>query len=320
MRRKTIGLFYFLILVGLPGYVFAQNQPLYEQYHFNQLVINPAYAGSKNAFETNFFVHRHSVNFTGAPSTESFTAHLPVANDKVGLGVKFYHDKIGVTNASSFALDYAYRIHLNSNIVAAIGLEASVSTFSIDYTELDAFNDGDPAFDGKVDSYIKPNFGAGIYLHSDKFYFGFSSPTLLANSDGSTTANDSTYDDAFDNTANIYGSAGALIKVTDNFAFKPDMLFKKGENIPSQLDININLIFNNAFLIGTGYRTNSSFNFVAQYMFTSDNILQKHEAGLGYSYNTTFGNDAAFLSPSHEVFLVYRFHKNNTNIKNPRFF
>ena len=318
MKRKT--LLYFLMFIAVPEYVFAQNLPLYEQYHFNQLVFNPAYAGSKGAFETNFFVHRQAVNITGAPSTESFSAHLPVANDKVGLGIKFYHDKIGVTNSSSVGLDYAYRAHLNTKFVVAVGLEASFTNYSINYRELDAFNDGDPAFDGKVDSYIKPNFGAGVYLHSDHFYIGLSSPTLLNSNDESATASDSTYDDAFDQTSNIFGTIGALIELTDNFSVKPDALIKMGENIPSQLDINLNFIFYNSLMLGAGYRTNNSFNIVAQYMFSSDNILQKHDAGLGYSYTTLSTEDVAFLSPTHEVFLIYRFHKNNTNIKNPRFF
>ena len=318
MKKTT--LLYFLLFVGLPGYIFGQNLPLYEQYHFNQLVFNPAYAGSKGAFETNFFVHRHSVNISGAPSTESFTAHLPLANDKVGLGVKFYHDRIGVTNSSSIGLDYAYRAHLNSKLTLAVGLEASLTNHSINYQELDAFNDGDPAFDGKFDNYIKPNFGAGVYLHNDKFYVGFSSPTLLTSNDESATASDSTYDDAFDQTSNLFATIGTLIKLTDNFSVKPDALFKKGENIPSQIDINLNFIFYNTFLVGGGYRTNNSFNFIAQYMFSADNILQKHDAGLGYSYNTLSTEDVAFLSPTHEVFFIYRFHKNNTNIKNPRFF
>ncbi|MBK7035546.1 MAG: type IX secretion system membrane protein PorP/SprF [Bacteroidetes bacterium] len=103
---------------------------------------------------------------------------------------------------------------------------ASLINYSINYQELDAFNDGDPAFDGKVDTYIKPNFGAGVYLHSDKFYLGFSSPTLLTSNDESATASDSTYDDAFDQTSNIFATAGVLIKITDNFSVKPDALLK----------------------------------------------------------------------------------------------
>ena len=63
---------------------FAQLQPLFDQYHFNQLVFNPAYAGSKGMLETNFFLHRHAVNIEGAPGSESFTAHTPLANDKIG--------------------------------------------------------------------------------------------------------------------------------------------------------------------------------------------------------------------------------------------
>ncbi len=318
--RKSLTLFAILMSTVLSRSVFAQNLPLYDQYHFNQLIFNPAYAGSKNAFETNIFVHQHTSNMLGAPTTQSFTAHLPVSNDKVGLGVKIYHDKIGATNATAFAFDYAYRAHLNTKFVVAIGLEASLTNYSINYAELDAFKDGDPAFGGKVDSYIKPNFGAGIYLHSNNFYLGVSTPTILTDKNVSTSDVGKEYDDIFNQTTNTYATIGVLLKITDNFSIKPDAMLKIGNNIPSQADVNMNLILYNTLLVGGGYRTNNSFSFVAEYMFTSTDILQNQDAGLGYSYNSVLGNDAAFFGPSHEVFLVYRFHKNKTNIKNPRFF
>lgn len=298
----------------------AQTQPLYNQYQFNQLAINPAYAGSKNALETSFFLHRQTVKINGAPSTESFTIHAPIASDKVGLGLKVFHDKYGVTNTTYIGVDYAYRIHINSNLAASFGLEASIANYSINYFELDAFNAGDPAFTETAESYFSPNFGAGAYLHSDKFYCGISSISLLGFDDVKSTAKDSVYDETFEQTKHIYATAGAMLEVTDNFSVMPDFLLKVANFAPAQLDINLSFIFYNSLLVGGGYRTNKSFTFVAEYMIDIENTLFSHEAGIGYSFNSTTGFESSFLGPSHEIFIVYRFNKYNTSIKNPRFF
>lgn len=317
MKKITTLLF---VVSMLLSNIYGQLQPLYDQYHFNQLVFNPGYAGSKGMLETNFFLHRQSVNFEGAPGSESFTIHSPLANDKIGLGLKFFHDKLGVTNTNFLAVDYAYRMHINSNLTASIGIEASIANYTVNYSDLDAFNDGDPTFTGATDNYWSPNAGVGLYLHSDSYYLGVSTVSLLGGSDDDQQAEGDPYDDYFDETRTIFATLGTLITVNKNFAIKPDAMFKMAESLPSQLDVNLNFIFNNMFLIGGGYRTNGSYSVAAQYLFSTDNNITAHEAGFGYSYSAALSDDAVFLSPSHEVFFVYRFNKHNNNIKNPRFF
>ena len=172
MRKNLL---YILLLITnflITSVLFAQDQPVYNQYQYNQLVFNPAYAGSRNALETSFFLHRQSVSIPGAPSTESFTVHSPLASDKVGLGLKIFHDNIGVTNTTFFGLDYAYRAHVSANLVAAFGLEASISNFSVNYSLLDGYNSGDPTFTTNIEDFWKPNFSAGLYLQSENYYFG----------------------------------------------------------------------------------------------------------------------------------------------------
>lgn len=321
MKKLTTTLL--LVAGGLLSNVYGQLQPLYDQYHFNQLVFNPGYAGSKGMLETNFFLHRHAVNFEGAPGSESFTVHTPLANDKIGIGVKFFHDKLGVTNTNFLGIDYAYRMHINSNLTASIGIEASIANYTVNYSDLDAYQDGDPTFTGASDTYWAPNAGVGLYLHSDSYYLGVSTVNLLGASDDDTQSESEPYDDHFDQVRTIYATLGTLITVNENFAIKPDAMVKMAESLPSQLDVNMNFIFNNMFLVGGGYRTNGSFgsySVAAQYLFSTDNNITAHEAGFGYSYSAALTDDAVFLSPSHEVFLVYRFNKHNNKIKNPRFF
>ena len=62
---------------------FAQQDPQYSQYMFNQLSINPAYAGSKEAISSSIFLRRQWVGVDGGPATGSLTVHGPMAKKKV---------------------------------------------------------------------------------------------------------------------------------------------------------------------------------------------------------------------------------------------
>jgi len=318
--RRTAHSILVLAACFVSGVLHAQLPPMYEQYHLNQLAFNPAYAGSMGVLEANFFFHRNAVNFgNGSPGTEAFSVHTPLANDRVGLGAKFYHDEIGVTSSTHFGIDYAYRIHISDNLTAAIGIEASITNVSVALNELDAYNGGDPAFMDELESYLLPDAGAGVYLHSDKYYIGLSSISLFAFS-GATTTEKISDDVQFDRVNTFYGTAGTLIPTGEKLALNPNLLIKMAEGLPTQIDAGLNIIWNNAFLIGGSYRTNNSVSFVGEYIYSSDNKITRHEAGIGYSFNKSFSDDGLFLSPSHEIFLVYRFDKYNNKFVNPRFF
>ena len=167
-KNKYLILSTFLI-AGICSRVSAQSEPAYEQYHFNQLILNPAYAGSKNSFETNFFLHRQDIKIPGAPSTESVTFHAPLASQKLGLGLKFYHDHIGVTDKYLFGFDFAYQMYLGEGVLSA-GLELSLSNYSVNFSKLDAFQNGDPTFTNEPINIITPNAGLGVYYRNDNFY------------------------------------------------------------------------------------------------------------------------------------------------------
>lgn len=300
----------------------AQLPPMYEQFNMNQLTFNPGYAGSTGVLDANFFFHRNAVNFgNGSPGTEAITLHAPLANDKVGLGAKIYRDNIGVTSTNFIGLDYAYRIHVSDNLTASIGLEASISSYAVDVTELDAYNGGDPSFTQELESYLKPNAGAGIYLHSDSYYFGVSSVSLfgLAPTNSDENISDKT-NQSFDDVFVLYGTAGAMVPINNKFAVKPNVLIKLADSLPTQIDAGIQAIYNNAFLIGATYRTNNSLSFVGEYIYNSDNKITRHEIGIGYSFNTSLSDDGIYLAPSHELFIIYRFDRHNNHFVNPRFF
>ena len=51
----------------------AQTEPMYSQYMFNMLGVNPAYAGSREATSFNLFQRRQWIGLQGAPQTTSFS-------------------------------------------------------------------------------------------------------------------------------------------------------------------------------------------------------------------------------------------------------
>ena len=74
----------------------AQQDAQYTNYMYNTININPAYAGSRGSMSI-FGLHRTQwVGVDGAPTTNAFSVNTPLGDSKVGLGVSFINDALGV--------------------------------------------------------------------------------------------------------------------------------------------------------------------------------------------------------------------------------
>ncbi|MEL6919392.1 MAG: PorP/SprF family type IX secretion system membrane protein, partial [Bacteroidota bacterium] len=95
MRNSYIAILV-LILLGLSFEVSAQQDPQYTQYMYNTQVVNPAYAGSRDALSFGLLGRTQWVNFEGAPKTGTFTINTPIgALENMGLGLSIVHDELG---------------------------------------------------------------------------------------------------------------------------------------------------------------------------------------------------------------------------------
>jgi len=106
----------------------------------------------------------------------------------------------------------------------------------------------------------------------------------------------------------------------DNLKVKPAFMAKGVEGAPLSLDVTANILINNKFELGAGYRMGDSVSGLASFYITP-------ALRLGYSYDYTLTNLDAFNSGSHEVFLLYDLGGNKDSSKNgkgyevsPRFF
>lgn len=318
VRRLYIVLVLFLIEGEL---VFAQTIqgpirismpfPVHSQYLQNGLVINPAYAGSREALT--FFTSIRKQWFglgNGSPLFETLSMHSLLKNDRVALGLTSQFLTYGPTKATSIYGIYAYHLNLGTARLS-LGLRGGLDISNTNYSNLILIKPLDPAFTGDFKPYIMPNVGAGFYLYNKKFFFGASIPQFLSyikTTEGKVSFN--TFQ-KFD----IEATAGLLIKLADVLKFKPSVYldYSLDKTKQTRVDINGNFIICDIVWVGGSYRTSEK---------AAVGILQLQvnpQIMAGFSYDYPLGNLSNYSNGSFEAVLRYEFGYKVT-AANPRYF
>lgn len=287
----------------------AQQQVMFTQYMFNQLAINPAYAGIHEGISTSFLARNQWVGFEGAPKTQTFSIHSPIKYRSIALGAVLIRDEIGLTDQFGAYFSSAYRINFSKRSKLSFGLQLSFNQYQVDYSENTS---NDPSLASQNINDISPNAGAGIMWHSDRFYLGFSIPQLVSNSLNSRGEN------AFDPDAKLvrhyFMSAGYVFDLSRNLKLKPNVLFKWVQGAPFEIDINANFLIKELIWLGVSYRSLDSFDALFQIQVTP-------QFQLGYSYDFLTTTDLSRVnSGSHEIMINYVFNVKSDKIVTPRYF
>jgi len=308
---KKITLFALLALIF--GSVAAQQDPMYSQYMFNQLVINPAYAGNKKFVSTSLLYRHQWAGFAGAPKTAVASIHGPWHGKKVGLGLTIMNDHIGVTNRFEIKGDYAYHIPLTEDLKLSLGLSAGLSHYYAKNDELIYWDENDAEFNGTTQSNLLPNFGAGAFLYTKKFYIGLSVPELLSYDKSRVMSLEA--GDAVVNrqVRHYFATAGYVFVVNEDLAIRPSTLVKYSANTPVQADFNVNLLIKNVLWLGGSYRTNDAMVAIAEFQINK-------KLRIGYSYDFTMSEMNNYSNGTHEVMIGYDFGYDVMKMKTPRYF
>ncbi|WP_121313510.1 MULTISPECIES: PorP/SprF family type IX secretion system membrane protein [unclassified Flavobacterium] len=302
---KTKILIFALMLTCYTG--FAQQDAQYTQYMYNTININPAYAGSRGVMSI-FGLHRTQwVGLDGAPTTNAFSINTPINNSNLGVGLSVVSDKIGPTRDNTISADLSYSIQTSETYKLSFGIKASGNLFNLDVNDLNPADAGDPNLQNFSNEF-SPNFGAGVYLHSDKLYFGLSVPNFLQ---------DSKYNDnevaVFQERMNFYAIGGYVFDISPSVKFKPAFLTKLVTGSPLQVDASANFLFFDKLMLGAAYRWDAAISALAGFQVT-DGLF------IGYSYDRETTQLKNYNSGSHEVFLRFELFNRVSKLVSPRFF
>ncbi len=295
----------------------AQQDPQFTHYMYNMSVINPAYATeNKDVINMGGIYRAQWVGIKGAPTTQSFFAHKPLSKN-VEMGISIVHDEIGdVVQESNIFADFAYVLSLSERTRLSFGLKAGVTLFSANFNGFQ-YTDPvlDPAFQNNINQTF-PNIGAGTYLFGDNYYLGLSAPNLMTSRHLET--NNGVVGSGVES-VHFFMTGGYVFTFNgnDNFKLKPAFMAKGVEGAPVSIDLTTNVLINNRFEAGVGYRVDDSVSGLVGFYVTPT-------LRIGYSYDYTLSNLRSFNSGSHEVFVLFdldlgRLSKKGYD-KSPRFF
>lgn len=280
----------------MPGV--AQQYPVFSQYYFNELVINPAYAGSHVQFSATGMYRNQWINFPGSPKTFHLTTHTSLIKNKVGVGLMINHDEIGSYKNEHIYANYAYKLHFQ-DATLSMGLQAGINLLGADYSKLDLQhpNGVDASFTNIV-NVVKPNFGAGIYFSKKNYFLGFSVPFILNNAVAKSVGE---LMGGIKEARYYFLRGGAILPLDREGKFKinPSALIRTQEGQPVSFDLNNAFIFYDVFSIGASYRLGDSF-------ISFIDLKLSEKIHFGYSYDLTSSGIRGFSNGTHEFMINYR--------------
>lgn len=279
----------FLFISSVAG---AQNTMRFAQLNFAQGINNPAAIAIDGPIMADFIFRNQWAGIEGAPISGAFNAQYEF-NKSMAAGLTASYDRIGATQTSSVAGQYAYRLHFDYGRTLIFGLGLGIDN-SVSFLAGSTLNDAnDPAF---AQSYGRTFFNGsfGMFFNSPRFYIGASIPRLFQNTAVGV-------EPGFQPPRwHYYMSAGFYLDAGDNYTFNPHLQIKATSNAPLQGDLILRNTFINRFSLVVGYRSENS-------LIAGFDILFSGYARVGYSFNYDLGPLARIKGASNEIYLGIAF-------------
>jgi type IX secretion system PorP/SprF family membrane protein len=310
---KMLFVIAFYVISFCNARLFAQTEPMYSQYMYNMLGVNPAYAGNREALSLNFFQRNQWIGIKGAPKTTSISMDQSMKEGKMGWGLQVYDDRLGVESASGFNGMLSTRVKVSETGILSGGLSLGMMNYRINLNDVNNRNNpNDPSFISTDNpSKWNPSLGMGIYYNTDRFYAGLSTPSILkarlASYENMVTSIQKS--DAF----HLFANAGYVFDINEDVKLKPSTMVKMVSGAPIETDINLNVWLKDLLGFGASYRTGDAFVGMVELQATSN-------LRFGYAYDMPFNPLKYFTKGSHELMLRYEIGNFKTKIKSTRYF
>jgi len=294
---KKIFCFLFLYIIANLAAI-AQQDPQFSFNRLTQLTVNPGYAGHDGLINGTILNRYQWDGVKGSPQTLVFSvgAATNLFGLNSGVGFNVISDEIGFYKNISVGFDYAYRKKLG---IGDLGIGASFGFYNTSVNgdwyipESDVHGSTtEPGIPQGEASQLAIDVGFGLFLRSDKYFFGASATHLnqasiiLADQARSFLAR------------HYYVSAGYNIALSNPlFEVQPSVYFKT-DMVAYQADFTVDLVYKKRFSAGLNYRINDAVCVLVG--FEMNNGLK-----IGYAYDLMTSALASYGGGSHELYLSY---------------
>lgn len=313
---KNISITLLLMMVSLGG-LLAQQDAQYTQYMYNTIAVNPAYAGSRGVFSIAALHRSQWVGLDGAPTTQTLNFNTPVSK-RVGIGLSIVNDEIGNGTNQDTYFDgvFSYTIPTSEEGKLSFGFKAGGHFLNLDFSKLRNYSaEGSALAPVNIDKKFSPNFGAGVYYHTDRFYAGLSVPNFLQTEHFDRSGNGGSVSLLAQERMNFYLITGYVFELNGDLKLKPAVLLKAVQGAPLQADLSATFLLRDRFSFGAAYRWDAALSALIG-MQLNDQLM----IGLAYDKETTELGSTAFNDGSFELFLRYEFKSRYRKVLTPRFF
>ncbi|MCY7351307.1 MAG: type IX secretion system membrane protein PorP/SprF [Cytophagaceae bacterium] len=297
MRNHYIPILLLALLTSIPA--LAQQDTQFSQYLFNQLYLNPATAGSDGLIRfqlmhrTQWAGYQGSFDDGGSPSTQLFSAQMPLSSIRSGIGFYATNDRLGPQSNQEIQVSYAYRLPLRGGQLS-LGVRGGLYNKSIDFDRLRPREPGDPLIGtGKINE-TQPDLAVGVYYNASAFFAGVAVNHLLA----------SQYKYGLDRATNplkstVYAHGGYRYYLTESVELTPSVLLKSDFTTFS-VEGGVLATIQDKYWGGIQYRSND-----AVIALIGINLLKDNSLRLGYAFDYVVGGQGAKAPTSHEIMLGY---------------
>ncbi len=296
MKKFITIIICFLVVAKLSA---QQEAAIFSHYYLTPIIINPAVAGFAEEHQVQVNARGSWTGFIDAPSTVHASYNGPVGNN-FGFGLGVMTESAAQLNMLTGKMNFAFRFPIKEDIKISAGVSASYQQMSIDnnITASNFFQEGDKILERALDGEGTFDASFGLYgTFRDQTFAGLVLADLVQGKlDGiKTTSSQANFLSYF------MFHFGHRFYIEDlKFSLTPSILLRQIQDVPNQVDLNIQAGFlDDQLIAGLSYH---SLGAVGVMLGTKLSNFY-----LYYSYELSFQRFQQFNSGSHEITLAFAF-------------
>ena len=298
---------------------FSQQLPIYSQYIYNKILINPSVAGSDGYTSFSLTAREQWAGLPLAPRTFSAAwqtrflkqgylisqkrnnrqTFRPKTDGRVGIGSYIFSDKNGLISRNGAQFSYAYHTWVQENTQLSFGLAANAYHYRIDVDKIRFEDPDDPILNSSLRrGLFVPDATFGISILNPKYNLGISVDQLFQAS-GKIGGGSEAYNEFRINRQYILFGSFDFYQGLRN-VIQPSFLFVTTAQLMPQADIGVTYILNhNDFWIGLAYRTSKAL--IGTVGVRNNNMF------IGYAFDFTLSEIQRVTYGTHELSFAMKF-------------